>query len=340
MNTNLNTFLKIAIFLFAPLVSIGQQVEFSQFYSAPLHLNPALAGISHGPRLSMTYRNQWPELTTGPNGGFTTYAVSYDQHIEAIQGGIGIQFISDRIANDKIVDNSVAITYAYQLRIKDKVGIKFGIGGSYKHRYINFHDLTFLDQIDPINGFTQTTGITYNTNEPPPSNFNRNIFNANAGIALFTQKYYGGLAFTNILPEKDFYNDQTSRLRMAAHAGALFKFGKNPFKQKFFIAPQALYVYQNNFHQITLGSMVGYDFVYLSLWGRHNIKNMESVIVGLGFKKSVIRFGYSYDINVSPLKGTAGSHEFTFAFNFTKEDNSLNPSYRQGRMPCPYYLDF
>ena len=323
-----------------PLLTNAQQVAFSQFYSAPLHLNPALAGISYGPRIALTYRNQWPELTPGPNGGFTTYALSYDMHIEKISGGLGLQFISDRIANDRIVDNSISASYSYQLRIKDKVGIKLGVSGTYKNRYLNFYDLTFLDQIDPVNGFFETTGIRYQTNEPVPESFNKNLFNAGAGFVLFTQKYYGGLSFTNIVPEKDFYGESTSRMRMAAHAGALFKMGRNPYNKKFFVAPQALYVFQNNFHQITVGSMVGYDFVYLSLWGRHNIKNMESVIVGVGFKKSVIRFGYSFDINASPLKRTAGSHEFTFVFNFTKEDNSLNPSYRKDRMPCPYYLDF
>ena len=323
-----------------PLFIYAQQVSFSQFYSAPLHLNPALAGISHGPRIAMTYRNQWPELTTGTNGGFTTYAISYDQHIEAIKGGLGLQLISDRIANDKIVNNSIALTYSYQLRFNNKVGMKFGIGGSYKHRYINFHDLTFLDQIDPITGFNQSIGVPHLTNEPPPANFNKNIFNANAGVVLFNKNYYGGVSFNNILPEEEFYGEKAFKTRIAAHAGALFKLGKNPYNKKYFVAPQLLYVFQNNFHQITAGTMVGYEFIYISLWGRHTITNMDAVIVGIGFKKSVIRFGYSYDINLSPLKGTAGLHEFTFVFNFTKEDSSLNPSYRQGIMPCPYYLDF
>lgn len=335
--------LKKHLFIIIVLSSFSvqaQQVEFSQFYSNPLHLNPALAGISFGPRIALTYRNQWPELTPGTNGGFSTYAIGYDQHIEAISGGIGIQLISDRIAGDKIVSNSVAATYAYQLRIKDKVGVKIGLTGVYKHRYIHFHDLTFLDQIDPITGFHQSVGVPNSSTEPAPSNFNKNIFNANAGVVFFNKQYYGGLAFNNIVPEQDFYGNTSLRLRMAAHAGALYKIGKNKYQQKYFIAPQILYAYQNNFHQLTAGSMFGYDFIYLSLWGRHTINNFDAVIVGLGFKKSIIRFGYSYDINVSKLKGTSGSHEITFVFNFTKEDNSLNPSYRQDRVPCPYYLDF
>jgi hypothetical protein len=53
----------------------GQAVEMSQYWSAPLHVNPALAGISYGPRVSANYRNQWPGLGNGFNGGFVTYMV-------------------------------------------------------------------------------------------------------------------------------------------------------------------------------------------------------------------------------------------------------------------------
>ena len=233
-----------------PMMLAAQQVEFSQFYSAPLHLNPALAGISHGPRVSVTYRNQWAGLTPGPNGGFVTYAISYDQHIEGIKGGLGIQIISDRIANDRVVNNTVALSYSYQIRFNKKVGLKLGLNGSYKHRYVNFYDLTFLDQIDPITGFNQSIGVPNVTNEPPPANLNKNIFNAGAGGVLFTEKFYGGIAFSNVIPETGFYGEQEYKMRMAVHAGALFKMGRNLYNKKFFVAPQALYVYQNNFHQI------------------------------------------------------------------------------------------
>lgn len=334
----IKSFLLVIITL--PIALFSQQVEFSQFYSAPLHLNPALAGISYGPRVAINYRNQWPELTAGPNGGFVTYALSYDQHIEAIKGGIGLQLISDRIANDRIVSNSISLAYSYQVRFSNKIGLKLGLGGIYKNSYINFSELRFLDQIDPVTGFYESIGVPHLTSEPNPPNFNRNIFNSNLGMVLFSEKYYGGVAFSNIIPENGFYGKQEYRTRISAHAGALYKMGRNPFDKKTFVAPQILYVFQNNFHQITVGSMVGYDFMYVSLWGRHNINNMDAVIVGLGYKKGVLRFGYSYDINVSPLKGTAGSNEISFVFNFTKESSSLNPSYRQGILPCPYYLDF
>ena len=326
------------LFLF-PLSGKSQQVEFSQFYAAPLHLNNAMAGISYGPRLAVNYRNQWPELGDGPSGGFTTYAISYDQHFEKLSGGIGVMMISDRVANNKIVQNSINAMYSFQIRASQKLGIKLGIGGVYTHRYINWHDLLFYDQINPLKGFYQSIGVPNQTSEIPPGNFNKHLFNTNAGIVLFSNKYFGGLSVNNIIPEKDYFGLTTNRTRIAANIGAFYKMGKG-YQKKFWISPQALYVYQNNFNQITVGSLIGYDFFYTGIWMRHTINNFDAVISGVGFKKGVLRFGYTFDINVSPLQGTAGSHELSFVFNFTKEESSLNPKSRDIFISCPYYLDF
>lgn len=317
----------------------GQQAEFSQFYAAPIHLNNALAGISYGPRVAINYRNQWPELGDGPGGGFTTYAISYDQHIEKMHGGIGVMFISDRISNDKIVQNSLSAMYSFQIRASKKLGIKLGLGGSYTHRYINWYDLLFYDQIDPLTGFYQSIGIPNQTTEIPPGNFNKHIFNANTGAVVFTPKFYAGLALHNLIPEKDYFDDKTNRMRMATNAGLFYSFGKG-YEKKWWVSPQVLYVHQNNFNQISVGSLIGFDFIYTGIWMRHTINNFDAVISGIGFKKGILRFGYSFDINVSPLKGTTGSHEFSFVFNFTKEESSLNTKYVQGVLSCPYYLDF
>lgn len=319
--------------------SSAQQMEFSQFYAAPLHLNSALAGISHGPRVALNYRNQYPELGSGPNGGFSTYGVSYDQHIEQISSGVGIMFISDRISGNKIVQNTIQAAYSYQIRASDKFGIKLGLGGIYTHRYINWYDLLFYDQIDPLSGFYQSIGVPNQTNEIPPDNFNRHLVNANAGMVFFSSRHYAGVSINNFIPELDYLGERNSRLRASVHAGTMFKFGHG-YEKKWWVSPQILSAFQNNFSQITVGSMVGYDFFYTGIWLRHTITNFDAVISGIGFKKGVLRFGYSFDINVSNLKGSAGSHEFSFVFNFTKEESSLNPTYRSGFIQCPYYLDF
>lgn len=322
-----------------PCLLFSQQVEFSQFYAAPLHLNNALAGISYGPRVAINYRNQWPELGDGPGGGFTTYALSYDQHIEKLHGGVGVMMTSDRVANSKVVQNSLSAMYSFQIRASKNFGIKIGVGGSYNHRYINWYDLLFYDQINPLSGFYQSIGVPNQTSEIPPGNFNKHSFNANTGIVFFSNRYFGGIAAHNLVPEQDYFGNSMNRTRLALNGGAFYNFGRG-YEKKFWLSPQILYVYQNNFNQISVGSLIGYDFFYTGIWMRHTINNFDAVISGIGFKKGILRFGYSFDINVSPLKGTAGSHEFSFVFNFTKEQSSLNPKSVQGILSCPYYLDF
>ena len=54
---------------------LAQDPVFSQFFAAPLQLNPAFAGVSHAPRFMLNHRNQWP---TWPNA-YQTYAIAYEQ---------------------------------------------------------------------------------------------------------------------------------------------------------------------------------------------------------------------------------------------------------------------
>jgi len=74
--------LKIVIVL--ALLSSGkllaQDAQFSQFYAAPLIINPALTGNTIQDRFSLNYRNQWPAV---PNSkAFTTYAFSYEHNFD------------------------------------------------------------------------------------------------------------------------------------------------------------------------------------------------------------------------------------------------------------------
>ena len=69
----------------------AQDPHFSQYYANPLYLNPAFAGTAVCPRMILNYRNQWPSIS----GNYVTYNASYDQHIDAINGGIGILVTTD-----------------------------------------------------------------------------------------------------------------------------------------------------------------------------------------------------------------------------------------------------
>ena len=88
---------KITIWLISLCVIVtiqdlkAQDPQFTQFYANPLYLNPAFAGTARCPRICMNYRNQWPSLS----GTYVTYSASYDQHIDALNGGLGIMVNQD-----------------------------------------------------------------------------------------------------------------------------------------------------------------------------------------------------------------------------------------------------
>jgi len=72
----------------------AQDPIFSQFYSAPLMLNPAFAGNTYEPRIAMNYRNQFPAVVDGSTA-FATYAVSYEQFVPSLNSGVGLLIKTD-----------------------------------------------------------------------------------------------------------------------------------------------------------------------------------------------------------------------------------------------------
>jgi type IX secretion system PorP/SprF family membrane protein len=65
---------------FLSLSMSAQDIHFSQFYAAPLDLNPALTGVMNcNQRLSANYRNQWASVLR--SNAFQTYNVGYDTRI-------------------------------------------------------------------------------------------------------------------------------------------------------------------------------------------------------------------------------------------------------------------
>src|SRR5690348_18500217 len=70
----------------------AQDPQFSQFYAAPLYLNPALAGSTGQARAGINYRNQWPSI----DANFTTLSAYFDYYIEDYKSSVGVILNQDR----------------------------------------------------------------------------------------------------------------------------------------------------------------------------------------------------------------------------------------------------
>src|SRR6267154_6308565 len=70
----------------------AQDAQFSQFYAAPLYLNPAFAGATGQARVGLNYRNQWPAI----DANFNTISAYADFYIEEKNSGVGVIITKDR----------------------------------------------------------------------------------------------------------------------------------------------------------------------------------------------------------------------------------------------------
>ena len=156
--------LPLVILLLIALRSVhAQDPSFSQFFSSPLNVNPALtAKINADWRIISNFRDQW----IGPASPYATGTISYDRkilqnkipnvHEEKNTLGIGGMLMYD-YAMDGIVKSQYAsanISYDIVLANQNAVHrLGAGFGATYGRRTVDFTRLTWEEQWVGYAGF-------------------------------------------------------------------------------------------------------------------------------------------------------------------------------------------
>ena len=149
----------LAILLAFVFVTVGteetqaQDPEFTQYFANPLYLNPAFAGTARCPRMTMSYRNQWPAMS----GSFVTTAAAYDQNVETLSGGLGLIVMNDQAGRGTLSTTTASGIYSYQQAITRKLSIKAAMQVTYMQKSLDWGRLSFGDMIDPRSGFIYET---------------------------------------------------------------------------------------------------------------------------------------------------------------------------------------
>lgn len=299
----------------------AQDPEFTQFYAQKLYLNPAFAGSHNCPRVQLNYRNQWPGLS----GTFVTMAASYDQHVQALGGGLGFMVVADDAANGTLKTTRISGMYAYQLKLGRKFSMRFGVEATYFQRVLDWNKLTFGDMIDPRRGFI------YQTNDVPRGGSIGNMDFA-AGVLGFTEEFFFGVSAHHLTEPNEslVQGDSPLPLKLSGHAGANIPLGNSKYSETAVLSPAIMYRQQAAFSQLNLGLYVRKGALTGGVWYR----NKDAFIVTLGIHSGIFRFGYSYDVTVSKLtNATAGSHELSIGFDF-----NCKPKRRTFRtISCPSF---
>ncbi len=314
--------LMVGALLLLSIPAMAQDPQFTQFYANPLYLNPAFAGSARCPRVGINYRNQWPSLYKA----YITSSASYDQHFDAINGGIGFLVYTDKAGEGTLNTTHISGMYAYQLNLNRKLSMRFGLQAAYMQKKLDFTKLTFGDMIDARFGFV------YDTQEQQP-NDSKSFMDFSAGVLMYSSKFYGGFAANHLTqPDEAFIVVGSSPLpmKMTAHIGALLPLsgGYSGYRgvinkeEGTFISPNILYQQQGPFNQLNFGVYMLRAPVVGGLWyrgsfGKDPFLSSDSFIALIGLQKGLFKIGYSYDVTVSQLSNaTGGSHEVSLGIQF------------------------
>lgn len=335
--------------LMLALVSVvtAQDPQFSQFYAAPLYLNPAMAGSTGQARAGINYRNQWPAI----DANFTTMSAYFDYYIEDYRSSVGLIVTRDREGLAGLRSLNVGLQYAYELEINENLGFRPGVQVSLYNRDINFDKLTFGDQFDPTTGgfLDQPTAETFRTN------FSKTFVDISFGGVLFTRTAWLGVSAWHLTEPNQSIIDERSPLprKYSVHGGFKFNLkpgskgtGINAKRAERSIAPAFQYRHQGSFDQMDLGLYFTAEPLVLGTWYRgipfknlNNFVNNESIVLLIGFTqlgaKDAINIGYSFDYTVSKLgTGSGGAHEFSLVYTWPMR-NPRKPPRDKLIIPCP-----
>lgn len=320
--------ISICWFLFGVTIVGAQDPIFSQYYAAPLQMNPAFAGNGYAPSFNLNYRNQWPEI---PNA-YQTYAASYDQYLDYINSGVGIMMLADNAGDGTLQTLKISGIYSYRLKVTDDMFVKFGADASVVQARLDWDKLVFLDQLDVENGAIGPNGNPYPSAEVRPDDLTNTYLDISAGVLAYSKYIYGGFSVKHLntpneslLGIKDNLNEGLP-LRYSLHLGGeipLFQNNKNI--KKAFISPNLLWIRQAEFGQLNVGSYAGLGMIYAGVWYRYSKTNSDAAIFLVGFQKGMFKIGYSFDLTLSDLNSeTAGAHEISLGIRLREPDQDIN----------------
>jgi type IX secretion system PorP/SprF family membrane protein len=320
----------------------AQDFQFSQFYAAPLYLNPALAGISQETRMGSVYRKQWPGL----DYQFTAVSAYLDHYSFDYKSGMGLSLSSFSEEFLKLNTTEVSGYYAYNLQLSERTNFQLGTQISYIQKRGTLENLLFGDQIDVFNQTTLPSSADAVGGLEPFS-----YFSVGLGGVLTWDKLWVGISGHHLnRPYRSFYarDGQTRHWpKYSLQAGYTIPIDEPEFWEEGsgkFVHLMANYKRQGPFQFVDAGVQVLLNQLVVGAGLRgmpiqSDLPKRESVIGLFGLNlSSGLAVGYSYDYPISDVGSlTLGSHELSLRYQFFY-GTPKSRGQRSRILPCFLYL--
>ena len=319
--------LSIAIALHAG----AQDLHFSQYFNAPLLINPANTGFAPDVdwRAGINYRNQWSNITNNPYKTMSVWGDMqlFNDRFESGWLGVGGSLLRDVAGSGGLTSTKLNASVAYHQMLGLASLISVGFSGGWVNKRIDLSKLTFDNQWDgeffdisiPNNepfAYTSVGYLDINTGVNYAYFPNENLY-INAGVSVMHLNR----------PKESFFSRQSvdAQLNMRYNA---FLNAAVKLNDKWILNPNVYYSQMTDANEIVLGMNANYNLSgdgSAQLIGGLYYRKGDAFIPMAGYQWRDLKITVSYDATTSSLGAynqTRGAYEFSLVktglFNATK----------------------
>lgn len=290
------------------MTSNAQDIHFSQYFSSPMTLNPALTGSFNADfRVTANFRTQYFKNDwNSANATYMTYAAGVDgaffrKKLGPDQFGAGIQFFSDRAGDGGLTTTAINATIAYHKTLDryERHSLSLGMQGGIIQKRIDFTKLTFESQFNGVDGF--------NPVGPNGESFTKtSMIYPDVAIGLLWRSrigkknnlYIGG-AYSHLNRPTESFMGSNNKLsaKFTVHGGMEINLGKYVS-----LTPAFMVLSQNTASQINFGTALAYkltDISYLYIGAWYRVK--DAIVPMVGYEWNGFRAGLSFDVTASDI---------------------------------------
>ncbi|MEL7161858.1 MAG: PorP/SprF family type IX secretion system membrane protein [Bacteroidota bacterium] len=305
--------------LLLPVLLCAQDFHYSQFYHAPLHLNPALTGVFRGDiRFMGNYKSQWTDVPVD----YKTVTLAVDKKfLKSIdEDGFfsgGAAFNYDRAGDSRLTWANLDLNLSYTRVITPQIILSGGVKGALIQRSFRQGDLRFDNQFDEARGvvdLTRPSGEAFDTEGKVFPDFGaglnlRLMAKQNSQLVDRNDRRTQldlGVALHHLFgPDQAFYDDVKVPLERRLSPYAIGTLQVLPIVD---VVAGITYQNQGPYYDEFVAMLAG------RVWAKNSLSKQISFMAGMGLRRDAIqdsywptfevtynnwRVGLNYDFNVS-----------------------------------------
>ena len=294
------------------MINLGDPI-FVKAGAGLIQTNPALIGFTNSPRLNIEHRSQW--MNSGNATSQNTF--SYDQHVEALHGGLGFGLTTMEYENGMYSGYGAKIGYASKIDFSRLVSLSLAAAFEVNQLAVDFNNYQYDSQLELEKGIVYDS---YSSGYTPRAT--KVLYkDLSLGMMLNTSFCYIGASVDHVVqPDQNLFTADTQKdyqleRKYSVQMGADYK--KNA-SSKLVVSPQVIFENQAGKSELWVSS----SFRFNNLIASSGVSTNKSVKGIVGVQGKHMRLMYSYDITKSTVLDQAlGSHEASIRVFFNSKKN-------------------